>query len=275
MSAAPFLCFDFDGCYLRCRKHYHFIFTTDTNNTMKQPAICLALLLPFTLTAQNESEWKEASAESQAYHAYRLKNTVPPYGLVKVKALVDGIKSGDDDNLVLNAKTYSALPLREKFTYHMIHAESYSQNCDVIPPIQDEHQKVMAHLPDAFDEYSWSQRQIDFLEGNRDSVIAIIEESANRSKRLGLNYKHAIAEIRAVEMIPFLIEFYKRDYKDHDILTVLLLLMKSVNYPPFTGSASYPKLYGKGVTYNSFIQYNKANEELICKRAMDLYNSIN
>lgn len=243
---------------------------------MRVLTILFALLLPLLAIAQEEDTWKEASAESQAYHTYRMKTTVPPYGLTKVKALIENITTTGDDNNALEAKDYLALSFREKFTYNMIQAESYSQNCDVMPPIQDEHKKIAGHLPDAFDEASWSSRQTDFLVSNRDSVMEIIKESANRSKRLGLNYKHAIVEINGVEMIPFLVEFYNRDHKDLDILTVLLLLMRNVKYPPFMSSVSYTKLYtDESNYYFSHLQYNKANEELIIKRAMDLYKSKN
>lgn len=240
---------------------------------MKQLALLLTLWLPACIHAQEEG-WKEASPESKAYHEYRLKTTVPPYGLSKVKALVKSLREDDESNLILNAKVYNALSLREKFTYHMIHAESYSQNCDVFPPIQDEQTKILGHLPDAFDEYSWSERQWKFLKENKDSVIALIQESVNRSGRIGLNYKHAIVEMNALEMIPFLIDFYKKDHKDHDILTVLLLLMKGAKYEPFVKSASYIKLYGEKVSYTAFLQLNADNEELIFKRAMDLYNAM-
>jgi hypothetical protein len=74
-------------------------------------------------------------------------------------------------------------------------------------------------------------------------------------------------------MIPFLVEFYNRDHKDLDILTVLLNLMRYAKYPPFISSPSYAKLYGPKSDPYPFLQYNKANEELIIKRAMDLFNS--
>lgn len=240
---------------------------------MKKLSVVLALLTPILLTAQDE-EWKEASPASKAYHEYRLKTTVPPYGLAKVKALIKGIQQDEDTHLKLNAKAYNTLSLREKFTYHMIHAESYSQNCDVFPPVQEEQTKIMAYLPDAFDEYSWSERQRKFMQDNKDSVMAIMKESIQRSGRIGVNYKEAIVEMNALEMIPFLIDFYKKDRKDHDILTVLLLLMKGVKYEPFVKSTSYTKLYGENSSYTSCLQLNAANEELIFKRAMDLYNAM-
>jgi hypothetical protein len=243
---------------------------------MKLFSFLFFLLCPVLLIAQDEEYlWKEASPESQAYHAYRSKTTIPPYGLAKVKALIAKVQSGEDDNLVLNSKDYLALSLREKFTYNMIHAESYNQNCDAYPPIQDEQKKIFADLPDAFDEYAWSSRQRDFLNGNRDSVMALIRESVNRSGRMGTNYKMTLVEIDALEMIPFLVETYKRpgQFKDLDILTVLLQLMKKGGYLPFKDSQSYRKLYGPDSNHQSFLQYNKPNEDLIIERAMNLYKS--
>src|SRR5689334_4808610 len=56
----------------------------------------------------------------------------PPYGLDRVKALIAKMESKSTDNFVatrLDAKVYDSLSFNEKFTYHMIHPESYSQNC--------------------------------------------------------------------------------------------------------------------------------------------------
>ncbi|MCK7553778.1 hypothetical protein MKQ70_01665 [Chitinophaga sedimenti] len=237
---------------------------------MKRYLLLLALSLPMATMAQDEIP--AAGPASIAYHEYRMKESVPPYGLAKVKALITKINDSEETT-ALNAKDYLGLSLREKFTYHMIHAESYSQNCDIVLPEPDEEKKIFAYLPSVFGDTHWSSRQLDFFQSNRDSVLALIKESANRSKRTGLNYKHALMEMHAVEAIPFLAEFYQRDRKDHDILTLLMLLMKESRYAPFLSSASYTKLYSKESNYFSYLQDNKANEDLIIKRATDFYNS--
>lgn len=234
----------------------------------------VVLLFPFMTYAQDELPWKEASPSSQAYHKYRQKNTVPPYGLARVKTLIAAIKPAEDETWKLSNKTYMALSLREKFTYHMIHAEVSSQNCDVSPPILDEDKKIFGNLPDAFDEAAWSERQDNFLLSHRDSVMALISASVKRTNRVGLNYKAAIVAVNGKEMIPFLIETYKLERKDYDLLTVLMLLMKKGEYKPFMTSASFVKLYGSKSNYLSFIDFNKANEELIINRAMAFYNGL-
>lgn len=240
----------------------------------KTQLILSLMLFPLVSFSQNqEEEWKEASPESQAYHESRMRNTIPPYGLAKIKAILSKTPYQEEEGKVMPSKDYTALTLREKFTYHMIHAESYSQNCDVMPPIQEEHKKIFGELHDAFDEENWSARQISFLKENKDSVLALIKESVTRSKKVGLNYKHAIVEVNGTAMIPFLIETFNQDHKDLDILTVLMLLMKINKYPPFISSQSYEKLYGPKANYQNYLQFNKANEDLIIKRASDFYNS--
>ncbi|WP_118975503.1 hypothetical protein [Taibaiella koreensis] len=235
--------------------------------------LLLAGLGPLTLQAQ-EDEWKEASKESQAYHEYRMKITKPPYGLDKVQRMIGAMPEGaEDDPRRPAAKTYQSLSLREKFTYHMILGESYAQNCDVMPPIQEEQKKIFAQLPDPFDEYSWSEGQEAFLRKNRDSVLAFIRESVIRSKHMGLNYKKAVLLVNGWEMIPFLVNTYKADPKDHDILSLMLLLMKDGQYQPLLASASWKKLYGPDASYQSWIEYNKANEALILKRVMEYYQT--
>jgi hypothetical protein len=238
---------------------------------MKKILPLLFLLVAMSALAQDG--WKEASKESQQYHEFRLKLTTPPYGLAHVKELIKKIDYDDESGGAIKAKVYEALTIREKFTYHMIHAEAYSQNCDAMPPVQDEHKKIFAYLPDAFGERSWSDRQSVFLKGHRDTVIALMKESIERTKRVGLNYKEAIIEINALEMIPFLIATYNATKKDHDILTLFLLLMKENEYSQFISSGSYKKLYGNESNYSAFLNYNLANEDLIIKRATDFYNA--
>jgi len=239
---------------------------------MKRILPLLSLLFSFPLFAQDDMEWKEASKESQAYHAYRIKSSEPPYSITKIKGLIKKLKSNEDEDMVMDQKVYLALSLREKFTYHMLHGESFSQNCDAMPPIQDEQKKIFAYVPDAFDEWAWSERQTKFLSSNRDSVIALMKECITKTNRVGVNFKQAILEINAREMIPFLIKVYNVNKKDHDILTVLMHLMKDNEYAPFMTSSSYKKLFGENSNYQEFLNYNKANEELIIKRATEFYN---
>jgi hypothetical protein len=240
----------------------------------------LFVLISFTAKSQDENEeyakmFKPASKESAAYHEYRMKVTSPPYGLAKVKKIIKEIKeTGDEDKPEQPpAKVYNALSLREKFTYHMIYAESFSQNCDMTPTIQDEHKKIMARLPEMYFERQWSDRQTQFFTDNSDSVVKLLKESVLRSKRMGLNYKHAIVEMNAIDMIPFLVSTYNTDRKDRDILTVLMLLMEHNKYEPFMSSTSHTKLYAEGANYfQAHLVLNKANEDLIIQRATDFYN---
>jgi hypothetical protein len=213
--------------------------------------------------------------ESQAYHELRIKLSVPPYGLEKVMDLVKKLKSDNEGNEVLNEKTYESLSLREKFTYHMIHAESYSQNCDAMPPIKNEDKKIFPYIAEAFYEAEWSERQTKFLSSHRDSVIAIVRESMLRSKRVGVNYKQVIMEVNATELIPDLITVYNGNtkVKDLDILSLMMQLMKENEYEPFLRSSSYKKLYAADADYRAYLNYNTANEELIIKRAMEFYNA--
>lgn len=229
-----------------------------------------------------QDEYKPAGPASRAYHEYRLYSTTPPYGIEKVRRLIkdktirreqpDYEDAGIDS---LPEKLYQSLPLREKFTYNMIYGEAFAQTCDVNLPVQDEEKKIFANLPELFSEQSWSDRQDSFFKDNKDSVLALITESVGRTKRLGLDYKHVIVDINAVSMIPLLIDTYNLQKKDHDILTLLMLLMKKNKYPPFVGSVSYTKLYaGKDKYYDGALVFNSANEVLIIQRATDFYNGL-
>ncbi|MFT3825657.1 MAG: hypothetical protein QM731_17185 [Chitinophagaceae bacterium] len=240
--------------------------------------LVLLLLTVGTVSAQSEDGWKEPSKESYAYHTARMENSEPPYSLKKIKALIAKIKmvgeEGEPDNDRLTPSIYQALSFREKFTYNMIHGDSYSQNCDAGLPVQDEHKKIFGQLPDAFGENAWSKRQLTFFSNNRDSVVKLLKENITKDGKIGLNYKHILVETNAKELVPFIIATYNKTKKDHDILTVLLLLMRNNEYQELQTSQTYKKLYSGAEQYNAFINFNTANEELIIKRATDFYNGL-
>ncbi|TDQ08409.1 hypothetical protein [Pedobacter metabolipauper] len=238
---------------------------------MKYKLLTIALLFCSSLFAQESADYNQKqSKESLAYHEARTKISVPPYGIVKVRAKIAKITS-DTENLKLSAKEYLSLSLKEKFTYCMIHAEDYDQNCDPVLPVIDEEKKIMASLENPFPEFAWSERQTAFLNKNRDSVMALVKASVLRSKRMGLNYKLAINEINGWEMIPFIIQTFKADHKDLDLLTLLMKLMINNNYAPFMQSETHRKLYGNEANDRSYIKFNKANEDLMLSRANDFY----
>lgn len=247
---------------------------------MKRSLLFLAAFFVCVISFAQAEEWKDASKESHAYHVYREKITRPPDGLEKILGMINKISTdqnigADEDNSALPLKNYSSLSLREKFTYNMVHGESYSQNCDAMPPIQDEQKKIFARLPDVFGEYSWSTRQRDFFKANKDSVVSLMTASIERTNRVGVNYKQVIVDINAAEMIPLLIKTYNAEKKDHDILTVLMLLMLNDSYGPFLSSVSYKKLYADKVSsYTAYLTFNAANEALIIQRATDFFNGL-
>ena|SRR5215831_14161425 len=208
------------------------------------------------------------------------KVTVPSYGLDTVKALIAKVRpqadtSGGDDGMeALDERTYASLSLEQKFTYVMIHPESYSQMCDALPERKDEEHRIYGELPDIFGEFEWSERQLNFFKNNRQAVEALMKDLIEKNNAVKGNFKEAIVEMNAKELIPYLIEYYNKEKKDHYILTVLMRLMKDNKYPEFMNSASYKKLYKDEDSYSSYLVYNQANEDLIIKRAMNFYNGL-
>lgn len=240
---------------------------------MKYLVLLAATLVTSVLQAQDELPWKEASKESQAYHEYRNQLSVPFYPSTNVKnAIKKYVKSDQDDNLVMKESIYNKFTPKEKFVYAMIHPEAYSQICDANPPIEDEHKKIFGQLPDAFADYALSERQEKFLKDNSELVAGYFKECIAKNNRVGVNYKQVIVNINAVSMIPFLIQTYNKQKKDHDILTMLLLLMKNNNYEEFVQSTGYKKLYGEESNYLSHLTLNQANVDLIISRATNFYN---
>jgi hypothetical protein len=204
------------------------------------------------------------------------------YDLDSMQALVKKISSveepdGDISIEALDEKTYASLSLPQQFTYHFIHPEAYSQNCDGFPLQEDTTHRIYGHLDDNFGEYEWSERQINFLKNNRDTVMQLMKPYIERDNEIYETFKEALVIMNAKEMIPYMIDVYNRKKNDHYILTLLLLLMKNNRYPEFMHSTSYTKLYGKPANdneYGAYLVYNKANEELIIQRATNFYNGL-
>ncbi|HTQ10042.1 MAG TPA: hypothetical protein VMI31_08235 [Fimbriimonadaceae bacterium] len=220
--------------------------------------LCAYSLLMTPVLAQRTN-----GAEAR-YHESRLAFTYPPYGLAKVKGLIARLKDDKEGDERLPAKTFDALPFDEKFTYVMIHAEDFSQNCAGMPEIAGENKKIFGHTPGAFeaDERTWSERETGFLNHNRAKVIRLLRDSM-RSGHVGINVKGAIEETKAYELIPDLIAAHERDPDDHDLLTVMMLLMDDAKYKPFMATTVAKKLYGDNSNYQGAIEDTPAHEKLI------------
>jgi len=225
------------------------------------PAFLVAVGLVATALAQEDPK---PSPQSDAYNKYRHELTQPLYGTAKVKALIAKIRTDSEDNRTLPEAAYRKLTMKEKFAFVMLHGENFSQNCDMMPRILDEHKKIFPYFPSPFgDEAVWSERQRSFLTGNRRQVISMIRETVQARKRVGVNLKAAIAAVNGKELVPDVIKVYRRDRKDHDLLTLLMVLMGEARYRPFTGSALYKTLYGEEASYQANVPYDVKTETQI------------
>jgi hypothetical protein len=233
-------------------------------------AICLFI----ATVASAQEDMAKAGKASQAYRLNRESLTKPSFGLAKVEALIKKYKLRDKEDGPLPAAEYKKLSTGERFSYHMIYGEVSSQNCDAMPTLVDEEKHIYAYPPGAFqDERGWSDAQMASIKKNRSAFLPLLKQTILKGK-IGCNLKQAILELNAVELIPSICDVYKRKRYDHDILSVLMILMKEGKYKPFLESASYKKLYAdEESSYQSFLMANKENQELIMSRAMGYYAS--
>ncbi len=221
-------------------------------------------------------EMPEASKTSRAYRTHRETVTKPSFGLAKVEALIKKYKLRDssDESAKLPAKEFAKLSTAERFTYHMIFGEAYSQNCDAMPIFVDEEKHIYAFPPSAFqDERGWTEEQLATLKKSRNAFLPLLQKTILKGN-IGCNLKQAIIELHAYELIPTICDVYKKKRYDHDILSVLMILMKEGKFAPFMESASYKKLYAdEESSYQSFLVANKENQDLIMSRATAYYAS--
>jgi hypothetical protein len=214
-------------------------------------------------------EMPEVSKASEKYRTFRTQNTYPKLHLTKIKGLMKKVKKTEYGIAVLGEATFNKLTVSEKFTYCLYNGEEETQNCDAMLPIVDEEKKIFSYFPGAFnDEKTWSPRQHKFFENNRKAVLTLLAKNMRNMGRVGANFRALVIHMNAHEVIPDLVAVYKNDRKDHDILTLLMLLMKEGNYEPFMKSSSHEKLYGESGGFGNFLVANKANQDLIIDRAM-------
>ena len=238
--------------------------------SMKRVSVATLCLLIAT-TALAQDDMAKAGKASEAYRTFREAVSKPSFGLAKVEALIKKYKlraEDSEDGKPLPAAVYSKLSVAEQFTYHMIFGESYSQNCDAMPTFVDEEKHIYAYPPGAFqDERSWSEAQMKTIKKNRNAFLPLLQQTMIKGK-FGCNLKQAVIELQAYELIPTMCDLYKKKRYDHDILSVLMILMKEGKFAPFMESASYKKLYAdEESSYQSFLVANKENQDLIMSRA--------
>lgn len=244
---------------------------------MKKALAFLLVPLWANLAAAQSISETDVSPATKRYRAYRLETTEPPYGLKKVKALVKGIKpvkGGEDDMGDVRATAaWQRMTTEERFTYCMLHGEDPSQNCNAMPWLVDEEHKVSAYPAGFFGDEVWSKRQLAFLRSHRSDVVRLLRGTIRARGRVGANLKDTITYLNTNELIPDLIWAYRRDRKDQDILTVLMLLMREGKYAPFLSSTTYKKLYGENANAESFVAASEANQKLMFERAMGFYRT--
>jgi hypothetical protein len=220
------------------------------------------------------------TAKSRNYHAYRLFENTPSYGLTKVnwyiKKHIVKTNSGDSDNPVeaISNNAFSVLTTAEKFTYCVIHPENSTQNCDGMPAFLGEEALIFSNPSEPYyGEGMWSDRQNEFFTTHRGTVIRLTGETARRQHRFGANLKKIVTDLDAYELIPQMVAMYRKDRKDLDLLSTMAVLMKHDKYPPFVHSTVYKSLYGDKDSYQAHIPATVKNRDIIVKGALAFYKT--
>ena len=240
---------------------------------MRNPLLLAAIALSLSGTVY-AAKPQGPSRASIRYHDARNAMTVPSASLSKVRRLIKGIKPDGEDNERLSSRVFNGLSYGEKFTYVMIHGEDFSQNCADIPVLVQEETKIFRYVPGPFDDTAtWSDRQRAFLKNNRNRVVESIRKEIRAQGRVGTNFKYAVQELKAVELIPDLVVTYNRKHTDHDILTALMQLMDHGKYAPFLATPERKKLYSDDTGFDAFLPATPANQRRITNLALQYYRS--
>ncbi|HEY6901894.1 MAG TPA: SUMF1/EgtB/PvdO family nonheme iron enzyme [Puia sp.] len=215
--------------------------------------------------AQTGSDKEPSFTAIRSYHGARGVRSVYNYHLDKIRKLLANApaKKQEWEPARISNEAYSNLSLHEKFTYNIDNEESFTQICSITSFTGEE---LFAWLLMEEMGSNFSERQRTYFKENRDSVIRWMKEGiAADGGKIGLNYKRLIVDLNAKEMIPFIISHYKGD---HDVLTVLMLLMKAGNYAPFIKLELYKDLYERPQSMrSSYVPFTPPSEQLILKEA--------
>ena len=171
----------------------------------------------------------------------------------------------------------------ERYLYCVAKPESFNQNCYNPEddeeggggyPVVDTKPQLHGYFP-MENEFSLSGRQLDLLAKDRTATFGFIKEDVRRFGILTTNQKEALVHLNAVELIPWLVDYFKNTTKqqDSDVLVLFFQLMRDNRYPPFMTSRTYAKVYGYGPDHTGFIYLNQPNIDLTIERAMGLFLS--
>ncbi len=213
-----------------------------------------------------------------------------------INKMLSGKPLGEIDHFNIDARVLDSL-LRslspyERYLYCHGRPSFYMQNCaagfeeeDADEQGADEAHAVSAHSADTKPKlYGYlpsdamlmhDQLQLDLLAENRAGTLTFIKEDVRRFGILTTHQKEVLVHLNAVELIPWMVDYFKRTTKqqDTDVLVLFLQLMRDNRYPPFMASKTYAKVYGNGRDHTGFIHLNQPNIDLTIERAMGLYQA--
>ena len=196
-------------------------------------------------------------------------------GLIQRKVGI--VQDNTELNTLISDAMFRSFTEEEKFAFCIAYPENFYQNCaGVATTFNNLKTKRLYGYLSTGDGYMLSPRQDSCLQSIRNYLMNAIKQDAEVKGYLPKNYKQALISIDAVEMIPWLVDFFKRKTKekDGDILTIFFQLMVNHQYPPFMQSKSYQWLFVYSETRPNSIEFNSANGKLTIERVMGLYSSI-
>jgi len=239
---------------------------------MRSPLLFLMVFLSFSRVLAQEEEEKIFYPVAYPAFSGNVRITLPPYSYKKIDSLIRKVlKETIGQPVVLPPDIYTGLSLREKFTYHMINAENFGQNCN--PESGHDNNKIYRKLTGHFQQLWWARRQWDFFKDNRDSVVRYMNECISATHTIGDNFKWVIVRLDLREMIPALLTTYaSQTMKDHDILTALMLLMRQAGYQDLLVTSVYKKLFEDKTNPYSYVTFSTNYERQVTRCAIEFYN---
>jgi len=241
----------------------------------------ILLLAFFKLSAQNDGTrfvndtskidlreyFFSSAAISPCYSSERLKQLMPQQDIFKRKEM--------------DEEQFNKLTAYEHFVHSFYYPEWYYQSCSMFGYPNNVLQTIPAELKRQGEGFVMSRRQMAAITQYRDSTIILMQKCIDKKNELSDEFKKAIINLRAFELIPAIITTIEnqKKVKDPYLLTTLCLLMR-FNYEPFSNSYLYKELYPSvsnenfisGAAYKKSIPFTIENYKQIIKWAKAYYD---
>lgn len=136
----------------------------------------------------------------------------------------------------ITTEELDSFTIKEKLIFALVYPEQHSQTCSKYIELNEEmNQHIFSYLPKGDEGFYPSERQIEALKENKDSVAFYLKQCYKNKDQIPFDIYLIVEEINLYQLIPLLIE-HNNSKKNSFILALMIRLMMDDKYKPFLNS---------------------------------------